>query len=99
MQSDLDLLENIFLSFYGLSCTKNSIHFRKLNWSLCNITIALKAMFYPSVTIQITATTITGRNVKHLSPKKMSHLIVFEYKNNCKFIPKEVAVQLPYNNK
>ena len=34
-----------------------------------SIVIDLKAMFYSIVTIQITATTITGRNVKQLSPK------------------------------
>ena len=44
---------------------------------------ALKSMFYSIVTIQITATTIVGRNVKDLSLENVSPHIV-QYENQCK---------------
>ena len=46
-------------------------------WSMCNTAIALKAMFYLIVLIQITAATITGRNIKDSSLENVSpHVLV-----------------------
>ena len=47
---------------------------------------------------QLSCHLITGKNVKDLSPENV-YLILFYYENKWKFIPKEMAVQLPPNNR